>query len=145
MDEINEVLNWWDEPEPEPVEEYNRRGGYMPKDLPPNDGNAFMTEGLCAGWAYEYPSEANLWFSKPGTKEDCKATDICWDCPVRRECLKWATDVGEHGTWGGQPERIRRKHDNNFLVLIDLPNPYNTTNKHTVYYRENLRDHVEKD
>lgn len=41
-----------------------------------------------------------------------EARDICNDCPVRRECLKFAIqnpDLTEYGIWGGlTPSEIKR-------------------------------------
>lgn len=142
---IKEVFDWWDEPAEEDIPEYPKRGAYIMKELPPNDGMGFMKDASCAGWAYGNPGEENLWFSEAGTNEDAKAVDICFECPVRAACLKWATDVKESGTWGGQPQRIRTRHKNDFEILLALPNPYDTDNQRLTYHRENLRPHVEKE
>jgi hypothetical protein len=38
-----------------------------------------------------------------------KALGICLGCPVQAECLTWALDNNERGTWGGTSERSRKK------------------------------------
>jgi hypothetical protein len=39
-----------------------------------------------------------------------RLTRICQGCPVRRQCLTWALETGEHaGVWGGLTERELRK------------------------------------
>lgn len=34
---------------------------------------------------------------------------ICHACPVRQECLDWATTAQEYGVWGGTTEHERRR------------------------------------
>ena len=47
----------------------------------------------------------------PGKGESTKeAKQICRSCPVRKPCLEYALDIGEHhGIWGGFSERERRR------------------------------------
>ena len=41
---------------------------------------------------------------------ETKAKEICFECPVRRECLEFALRVREHhGIWGGLTEAERRR------------------------------------
>ena len=38
------------------------------------------------------------------------AKRICADCPVRESCLEYALSLNiEHGVWGGESERARRR------------------------------------
>jgi WhiB family transcriptional regulator, redox-sensing transcriptional regulator len=42
-------------------------------------------------------------------RRESRAKAICRECPVRRECLDHALQVGEsHGIWGGLNETERR-------------------------------------
>jgi len=39
-----------------------------------------------------------------------EAKQICRTCPVCGPCLRWASDIGAAGIWGGTTEEERRKH-----------------------------------
>jgi WhiB family redox-sensing transcriptional regulator len=60
----------------------------------------------------------SAWFFPPPLPErreererrETKAKEICFVCPVRRECLEFALRVREpHGIWGGLTEAERRR------------------------------------
>ena len=54
-------------------------------------------------------TDPNLWFS-PGAVEHKEAKRICRECPVQRQCLKYAMEAPvDHGVWGGLTERERRR------------------------------------
>jgi len=38
-----------------------------------------------------------------------EAKQICHVCPVCGPCLRWASDIGAAGVWGGTTEEERRK------------------------------------
>lgn len=52
-------------------------------------------------------ADPRIFFSN-STRRIEEAKAICGDCPVRQECLEWATDNGEVGTWGGTTTAERR-------------------------------------
>ena len=58
--------------------------------------------GLCVGDDPDvfFPSQGD-----PGTR----ARQICADCAVRDNCLKFAIDADEFGIWGGLDQNERRK------------------------------------
>lgn len=45
----------------------------------------------------------------PAVEQLGRAKQVCLSCPVRRDCLQWALDVGiDQGVWGGLGEDERR-------------------------------------
>ncbi len=58
--------------------------------------------------------DTELWFpSRPQakggeTRRVQRATGICKPCPVRMECLEFASVTGQRGIWGGLTEEQRR-------------------------------------
>lgn len=47
--------------------------------------------------------------SGPAVLQELEAKKVCADCPVQRECLRFALDSGqEFGVWGGASEQDRR-------------------------------------
>ncbi len=63
---------------------------------------AWHSRGLCVGEDPEvfFPSHGD-----PGAA----ARQICALCPVRNECLRYATAADEFGIWGGLDQEERRK------------------------------------
>jgi WhiB family redox-sensing transcriptional regulator len=57
--------------------------------------------GLCVGADPDtfFPSHG-----APGTE----AMNLCTDCPVREDCLEYATEADEFGIWGGLDQGERR-------------------------------------
>ncbi|KAF4406408.1 MULTISPECIES: WhiB family transcriptional regulator [Streptomyces] len=46
----------------------------------------------------------------PALRQEEAAKAVCADCPVARQCLEWAMEVGqESGVWGGRTESERRQ------------------------------------
>ena len=39
-----------------------------------------------------------------------KAMNLCRGCPVKRECILWATENGLDGNWGGTSKKERRRN-----------------------------------
>lgn len=60
--------------------------------------------------------------------EEAKA--VCVECPVQRQCLDWALEVGpEFGIFGGCTDAERRRlrqrtNPNASLIAAVIPNPY---------------------
>ena len=50
------------------------------------------------------------WFFSENTKEKYAAKNLCFSCPVRKDCIKYALEEKEiWGVWGGRDENeIRR-------------------------------------
>lgn len=84
------------------------------------------------------------WFAPEGSFEARDAAEVCFECPVRKECLKWACDSHQQeGTWGGIPKSIRTRPGkgrkaHNFTELTLIPNPYTTDNEKSHLYFGNL-------
>ncbi len=94
--------------------------------------------------------DLDLWHCPGDTIPSSQAADICFnECPIRKDCLKFACASGERfGTWGGIPENIRSGagagHDRNisaydYEALKDLPNVYDVESKKFRYNRARLR------
>ena len=56
---------------------------------------------LCAG------ADPDVFFPPHGSR-GTKARQICARCPVRDDCLKYATAADEFGIWGGPDQQERR-------------------------------------
>lgn len=49
-------------------------------------------------------------FPRPWASDGSAATALCAKCPVREECLEYALERNiDHGIWGGESARERRK------------------------------------
>ncbi len=68
---------------------------------------SWMDDAACA--LPENKKVQQYFFSKIA-KEKYEAKNLCYTCPVRKQCLKWALDNKQiHGVWGGKDEgEIRR-------------------------------------
>ena len=100
-------------------------------------GHEWRKQAYCSNLA---PEIANYWFAKDGTTASAAASAACFSaCPVRKECLKWASEAKQRfGIWGGLPSSIRlqkvsqtgdkgRPHD--YDSLVELEYPYSTTDR----------------
>ena len=62
--------------------------------------------------------DTNLFFITRGELIDPVAEAACEACPVKQECLNWATRHEIAGYWGGstarEREKLRRKHNISF-------------------------------
>lgn len=64
-------------------------------ERPDEDDRGWRMKGHCLGF------DAELWFS-PLPAQRAGAVSICSACPVRPQCLSWATKTEQHfGIWGG--------------------------------------------
>lgn len=95
-------------------------------------------------------ADPNIWHCPGDTKPSAEAADLCFQCPIRLQCLKFACASGErYGMWGGVPENIRagkgEGHDRNISAydypkLAELPNVYDVESRKYRYHRERLKD-----
>lgn len=107
-------------------------------------------QALCAKKVKNEGVDNNLWHCPGDTKPSAQAADICFECPIRLQCLQFACASGErYGIWGGIPENIRSGagagHDRNISAydydsLATLTNVYNVDSKKFRYHRERLKD-----
>jgi len=110
------------------------------------------TKARCVEAVRDEGVDPNIWHSPGDTKPSAQAADYCFECPIRRDCLKYASASGErHGTWGGVPENIRAGKgegaDRNipaydYPKLVLLPNVYDVESKRFRYHRDRLKDWV---
>lgn len=124
--------------------------------LKPHDREDWHEDAVCRQLASKEPTPrdqgkvADWWFadSRPSGKAkkvghapvEATAADICFSCPVREACLKYAADTEqEYGTWGGLQAEILRDHDYNFNKLVELGNPFDTEDTESPYHRNNIR------
>jgi hypothetical protein len=104
------------------------------------DYEHWQNEADCALY---YTNEKDLWYADEKSTQASVATSICFQCPVRLECLKAACDTKEpHGVWGGLPASVRmgRGRAHNFLRLVGLPDPYETEDRASPFHISNLGD-----
>lgn len=73
------------------------------EQIPFDDVVAWSVYATCS------QADPEAWFpDKGGSTRDAKK--ICFECPVRRQCLEYALANDERfGVWGGLSERERRK------------------------------------
>jgi WhiB family redox-sensing transcriptional regulator len=69
--------------------------------------NSWQSEAECAKPFYREKID-NFFSNKPEEKYDAK--NLCFTCPVRKDCIKWALETKQiWGVWGGRDENeIRR-------------------------------------
>lgn len=106
-----------------------------------SEGFSWRDEALCAKKIKESPYFLDLWFQEEQSLDAAIATSVCFTCPVRQECLKKACETREtEGIWGGQPSSIRLKKGrvHNYLKLVNLPDPYETTDDKSRFHINNL-------
>lgn len=91
--------------------------------------------------------DPDLWFRPEDTYESKEATSLCWECPVRKQCLEWAAKTKQrNGVWGGQPSSVRLRkgeHPHDYESLSELPNPYETDNHRSVFFDAKLHVYQE--
>lgn len=72
----------------------------LPAPVAPPTGD-WHRRGLCAG---ENPE---VFFPSNGDS-GARAREICTACPVREDCIQYATEADEFGIWGGLDQQQRR-------------------------------------
>lgn len=111
-------------------------------ELPDHDPTTWHEDALCAQKPYW---GTDIWFEGSRgtipTPAEATAAEICWSCPVRKQCLKYATDTQQpHGTWGGIPLRIMKAADYDLRKLEEITkNPFDTDDVTDPYHKDNLR------
>ena len=73
----------------------------------PADSLRWQSEGLCSKPANKKYLD---WFFSKDFSEKYDAKNLCFSCPVRKDCLQWALEHRQiWGIWGGKDEiEIRR-------------------------------------
>lgn len=94
----------------------------------------------CGGLTPDDGLHPDDWYADEHTVGAAIASAMCYQCPVRNDCLKEACDNSEpHGIWGGLPWSVRNQKGqvNNFLKLVDLPDPYETEDSNSPFHISN--------
>ncbi len=111
-------------------------------------GHSWRREALCAELVEDadHPLSPDIFFARDGTDASEMASAICFECPVRRQCLQWScTAKQRHGTFGGLPAFVRLRKGpvpgkpHEFALLVELPNPYLTEDTRSRYHRDNVQ------
>jgi hypothetical protein len=64
---------------------------------------AWVEQAICS------ETDPEMFFPNAG-ESNREAKRVCYGCPVRAECLRFALENGEaHGVWGGFSDRERKK------------------------------------
>lgn len=110
-------------------------------------GNQWRDYALCGALVEAGEADPDDWFAPDGTEPAQRATEDCFTCPVRKECLSWACDSKQkEGIWGGQPRTLRiqkgtgrkiKPHD--YSELVDLPDPYSTDDEQSRFHSSKIR------
>lgn len=113
-----------------------------------SDVDVDWSQALCVqkvreGW------DPNLWHCPGDTQPAASAADVCYECPIRLACLKFACVSGErYGTYGGIPENMRagkgegygqpiKAYD--YETLSKLKNVYDVVSRRFRYHRSRLK------
>lgn len=114
------------------------------------DVHVDWSQARCVEAVKEEGVDPNIWHCPGDTKPSAVAADFCFECPIRKQCLKYACASGErHGTWGGIPENIRAGKgdgaDRNISAydydrLENLTNVYDIESRKFRYHRGRLKD-----
>lgn len=75
------------------------------QEVPVSPTPAWMNEGLCRHLDPEW------WFPQSSKEyDDTPALEVCWQCPVRVQCLEHALAADERfGIWGGYTTLERQR------------------------------------
>lgn len=110
-------------------------------------GHSWRRRAHCSGLVGEDGVDPNIFFARDGTDASETATQICFGCPVRTDCLKWACTAKQRwGIWGGLPSSVRlqkvsaptRGKPHDYALLVDLPNPYLTDDVRSRFHPNNV-------
>lgn len=110
-------------------------------------GHSWRTQALCSELVEDTdnPIPPDIFFAKDGTDASEMASRICFECPVRADCLKWAcTAKQRYGLFGGLPSSIRLQKGalpgkpHQYPLLIGLPNPYLTDDQRSKFHQDNV-------
>lgn len=63
----------------------------------------WISDGLCG------QMDPEMWFRAEHARATKRAKKICMECPVREQCLEWASKHEEEGVWGGVSKSERRR------------------------------------
>ena len=106
-----------------------------------DDPRTWKQDSLCFRLVDMGIHSADLWFQGDYSPDSKEAAEICFECPVRQECLKESCDNTEpYGIWGGLPFTMRNKkgRPHNFIRLRSQTNPYLTEDEDSPYHPSNL-------
>jgi hypothetical protein len=112
-------------------------------------GTEWMLEGNCVDMVQNQGYDPDIWFDAPVNSFQARdATNACFSCPVRLQCLKWSTVAREYGgIWGGVSANVRHNRRAeygafNYDALSQLENPYETDNTNSAYHEVRLKDWI---
>lgn len=104
--------------------------------------STWREEAHCARMAQDDPWFIDLWFAPEDTAAAASAASACFSCPVRQQCLEWASVTKQReGIWGGLPATVRLKHKqkpHDYPVLLELANPYDTESTKSKFHISKL-------
>lgn len=106
-------------------------------------GHRWRQQASCAGGSIP----PNYFFAQDGSDASREAVRLCFECPVRIDCLQWSCVAKQrYGIFGGLPSSVRlqggagsdkgKPHD--FPVLQIQPNPYLTENHRSRFHHDNV-------
>jgi hypothetical protein len=110
-------------------------------------GQSWRRPSLCSELVRDGTVPPDIFFAEDGTDASETAASICFDCPVRQQCLKWACSAKQrHGIWGGLPASVRlqrvaapsRGKPHDYASLVTLPNPYLTDDARSRFHHSNV-------
>lgn len=116
-------------------------------------GTKWRSRALCSQFIYEGAAPINAWFAPDGTDQSLDAVTVCFECPVRRDCLRWSCVAKpRYGIWGGQPASVRLAKGDKFQPhcfdsLVERGNPYDTSDPRSHFHRSKVAvwDGVDED
>lgn len=77
----------------------------MGEPCPPH--NVTWPRWMAQGGCVEAPTADFYPEGRVDQQQLARVRAICWDCPVRRDCLSWALRHEKYGIWGGFTEQER--------------------------------------
>ncbi len=110
-------------------------------------GHSWRKQALCFDLMQDQDLTSDAFFASDGTDASETAVQVCFECPVRLACLKWACSAKQrHGIWGGLPASVRlqkvsvsgRGKPHDYEALSTLPNPYLTDDVRSRFHYGNV-------